>query len=391
MKAIILAAWEGTRLKPITNTTPKPLIKIAWKSILEHNLENIYKYVSEIIIIVKYKSELIKEEIWKKYKQVKITYIEQWNEKWTGWALRWLNLDKDVLIINWDTIFSKKDLKNIIKDDSFWVLVKEVDKPENYWIFKVNKKNHIEEVIEKPKTYIWNLANLWIYKLKSSIFNYIELIELSPRWEYEITDAINLYVKEHKLKAIKSKDEFIDIWYPWDILKANNYFLNKLKKSKIKWTIEEWAIIKWNIILEKWAVIKSWTYIEWNVYIWKNTVIWPNAHLRGNNVILDDCAIWHTEIKECFIWNKTKAKHFWYIWSSVIWNNVNIAAWFISMDRRHDNTNIKFKIKWELIDTWSRKLWCIVWDNVRTWVNTLVYPWRIIENDSFTMPGDIIK
>jgi len=48
-------------------------------------------------------------------------------------------------------------------------------------------------------------------------------------------------------------------------------------------------------------------------------------------------------------------------------------------------------VKWKLIDSNLRKLWCIVWDNVRTGVNTLIYPWRIIENDIFTMPWEIIK
>jgi NDP-sugar pyrophosphorylase family protein len=61
MKAVILAAGEGSRLRPFTNTIPKPLIKIYNKPIIEHNLENIYKYVREIEIIVKYKAELIEE------------------------------------------------------------------------------------------------------------------------------------------------------------------------------------------------------------------------------------------------------------------------------------------------------------------------------------------
>jgi NDP-sugar pyrophosphorylase family protein len=78
MKAIILAAWEWSRLRPLTNTIPKPLIKIFGKSIIEHNLENIYKYVSEIIMVVKYKQELIKEEFSDNYKWVKITYKNQW-------------------------------------------------------------------------------------------------------------------------------------------------------------------------------------------------------------------------------------------------------------------------------------------------------------------------
>jgi NDP-sugar pyrophosphorylase family protein len=59
MKAIILAAGRGTRLTPITDTIPKPMISIAGRPILEHTIENIYTQVDEIIIVVKYLSENI--------------------------------------------------------------------------------------------------------------------------------------------------------------------------------------------------------------------------------------------------------------------------------------------------------------------------------------------
>ena len=249
----------------------------------------------------------------------------------------------------------------------------------------------LSEFIEKPSEFIGDLANLGVYKFNNEIIEISKNIPLSKRWEYEITDAINEFANRYPLKAIEVKKEFIDVWYPWDIIKANSFFLDKLKKSEIKWKIEDWVVIKWNIILESWAIIKSWTYIEWNAYIWKNSEIWPNAHLRWNVVIWDNSCIGHTEVKEVSKWDNTKAKQFWYIWSSVIWNYVNIAAWFISMDRRHDNSNIKVMVKWKLIDSTLRKLWCVIWDNVRTWVNTLVYPWRMIENDAFTMPWEIIK
>ena len=392
MKAIILAAWEWKRLKPITNTIPKPLIKIFWKPIIEHNLEFIYKYVSEIIIIIEYKWNLIKEYFWTNFKWTNISYKNQWEEKWTWAAIKWINFQEDVIIINWDSIFDKKDLRNLIDFRWYWILVKEVESPERYWIIKISSNKNIEKIIEKPKKFIWNLANLWAYKLNSKIFEYIDMIKSSSRWEYEITDAINIYAKNNSLKAIEIKWKFIDIWYPWDILKANNYFLNILKKSSIKWTIEDWVYIKWNIVLEKWAVLKSWTYIEWNVYIWKNSIIWPNSYIRNSSVIWDNCRIWNSvEIKESVFFDNSNAAHLSYIWNSIIWNNVNLGWWFISGNLRHDNSNIKVPINWKLIDTFLIKFWCIIWDNTKTWMNTSTYPWRIIENDTFTLPWEIVK
>lgn len=392
MKAIILAAGEWSRLRPFTNTTPKPIMKIFWKTIIEHNLENIYNYISEIIIIVKYKSEKIKQTIWEEFKWVKIVYIEQSDEKWTAAAIRWVSTKNDVLIMNWDSIFSEKDLKKICKLKWYGALVKKVSEPEKYGIFEIDENKNIKKVVEKPKEFVWDLANVWVYKFSTEIFEIAKNIELSPRWEYEITDAINIFAEKNDFKAITLEDEFIDVWYPWDVLNANKFFLKNLKKSKIKGKVEKNVTIKWEIILEKWAVLKSGTYIEGNVFIGKNSIIWPNTYLRWETVIWENCKIWNAvEIKNSSLWDNTNIAHLSYIWDSVIWNNVNIWWGFISANLRHDDGNIKVMVKWELVDTKKRKLWVIIWDNVKTWIKTMTMPGRIIENDSFTMPGEIVK
>ena len=393
MIAIILAAWEGSRLKPLSNTTPKPMINIFWKSILEHNIENIYSKVSQILIVVKYKKEKIIDFFGDNYKNTPIKYINQWEEKWTWAAIKNIEIkNEDIILLNWDSIFNKDDLNKIITLKWYWSLVKKVDDPSKYGIFKQNSLWYATRIIEKPDTFIWDLANLWVYKFSSEIIQISKNIPISKRWEYEITDSINEFLKDNDFKLIEISWDFIDVWYPWDILWANKYFLDKLKKDQIKWTIEDNVVIKWNIILEKWALIKSWTYIEWNIYIWKNTTIWPNTYLRWSTVIWNNCKIWNAvEIKNSSIWDNTNIPHLSYIWDSIIWNNVNIWWWMITANLRHDRDNIKAIVKWELVDTKLHKLWIIIWDNVKTWIKTITYPWRVIENDIQTLPWQIIK
>jgi len=391
MKAIILAAWEGTRLKPITNTTPKPLIKIVWKTIIEHNLESIYKDVDEIIIVVKYLKEKFPEILWDNYKWTKITYITQADEKGTAAAIKNINISWDFLLLNWDSIFDKWDLEKIINLKWYWALVQETTTPEKYGIFK-EKDWKALEIIEKPKEFVWNLANLWVYKFNDSIYKIVDSIPLSPRWEYEITDAINQFIRDNEFNLLKINWDFIDIGYPWDILSASSYFLNKLEISEINWKIEENVTIKWNVILEEWAVLKSGTYIEWNCYIWKNTTIGPNIFLRWNTSIWNNCKLWaNNEIKNTSIWDNTNVAHLSYIWDSIIWNNVNIWWGFITANLRHDWNNIKVPVKWVLTDTWLHKLWIIIWDNVKTWIKAYSMPWRVIENDTMVMPWEMIK
>lgn len=391
MKAIILCAWEWKRLRPLTENMPKPGIKIFWKPILEHILETISGKVNEVEVIVKYKWEKLEELVWNNLFWTKILYKNQWNKKWTWWALEWISSNEDILIMNGDTIFNKKDLEKIIKSENESILVKEVENPEKYWIF-LEKNWFAEKIIEKPSEFIWNLANLWVYKFKKEFLKEIEKIEISERWEYEITDAINSYLKSSKIELIEVENNIIDITYPWDILSANKTFLDNIQEISIKWEIEEWVTIKWNLIVWENTIIKSGTYIEWNVKIWDNCVIWPNTFLRDWTVIWNNSKVWNAvEIKNTQIWDYTNIAHLSYIWDSVIWNNVNIWGWFITWNLRHDWWNIRCMSNWELVDTWRRKLWIIMWDNVKTGINSSCYPGRVLESWSFTMPWEIIK
>ena len=68
-KAVILAAGKGTRCVPLTLTRPKVLLKVANKTLLEHNLDQLVGIVNEVIIVIGYLGEKIKEGMWKRYKE----------------------------------------------------------------------------------------------------------------------------------------------------------------------------------------------------------------------------------------------------------------------------------------------------------------------------------
>ncbi len=227
MKTVILAAWKWTRLMPLTENKPKPMVKIWDKPILEYILQSVEDFTSDVIIITKYKEEQIKNYFWNKWNNINITYKTQWDEKWTGSALWKLNINEDFIVLNWDTIYDKKDLEKLYKLDGYGCLVKKVSEPEKYWIFYENEDHTAKQIIEKPQEFIWNLANIWVYKFPSKFIQIVENIELSPRWEYELPDAINKLLENSKFHLIKQEWEFIDIGYPQDIAKATEHLEKK--------------------------------------------------------------------------------------------------------------------------------------------------------------------
>jgi len=251
MKAIILAAGRWTRLAPITDTIPKPMISIAGRPILEHTIENIYTQVDEIIIVVKYLSEIISNYFWDNFKATKISYHIQGDEKWTGAAIRGIKFEDDFILINWDSIFEKKDLDNLINSSNYWALVLETETPEKYGIFEQDSNKFAIKIVEKPTEFIWNLANLWVYKFSSKMLELVDDIKLSSRWEYEITDAINLFLELEDFELLKLEWEFIDVGYPKDIEIAEKRLKEILYKKPEFW---EYNIIEkfWEYSISLW-------------------------------------------------------------------------------------------------------------------------------------------
>ncbi len=127
MKAVILAAGEGKRLRPFTETMPKVMLPVANKPILEHVFDALKKAgIDEIIIVVGYKKEVIMD-YFKDYKEVKIKYVTQ--DKQLGTAHAFLQAKKhikdDFIVVSGDNIIDHKSIINLIKDKSeYSILIK---------------------------------------------------------------------------------------------------------------------------------------------------------------------------------------------------------------------------------------------------------------------------
>ena len=142
MQAVILAAGKSTRTYPLTLTKPKPLLKVANKTLLEHNLDNLNNIVEEIIIIVGYKKKLIKNCIGNKYKNLKIKYVEQKQQLGTAHAVSMVenHIKNKFILMAGDDIYSKDDIKNCLKYQ-YSILIAKAKNPQNFGV--IVQKNGI--------------------------------------------------------------------------------------------------------------------------------------------------------------------------------------------------------------------------------------------------------
>ena len=139
MKAVILAAGEGRRLRPFTETLPKVMLPVANKPILEYVVDAVKKSgITDIIIVVGYKKEVIME-YFKNYKGAKITYVEQNKQLGTAHALLQAKklIKNPFIILSGDNIIDKKSISNLIKDTAkYSILIKENPQPSKYGVVK---------------------------------------------------------------------------------------------------------------------------------------------------------------------------------------------------------------------------------------------------------------
>jgi len=391
MQAVILAAGEGTRTYPLTLTRPKPLLTFANKTIIEHNLEQLQGLITEAIIIIGYKGEMIKEKIGNSFGDIKITYIEQREQLGPGHALMQARdlITGRFMVINGDDVYSKEDLKRCLSHH-YAVLGQKVKDPENFGVFILKEENKVKKIIEKPKEFVSDLANTGVYVFDKKIFDFE--LEKTERNEYEITDYVTELAKNNEVYCETVKDYWFSVQFSWDLLDVNKFFVDRIKKTIKKGKIERGCRIHGKLILGKGSVMLSGTYIEGNVIIGENCKIGPNCYIRGSTSIGDNCRIGQAvEVKNIILMNGSKIPHLSYIGDSVIGEKVNIGAGTITGNLRHDNADIKSMVRGELVDSRRRKFGTIIGDNVHTGVDTQIYPGRKIWPGKSTVPGEVVK
>ncbi len=390
-QAVILAAGESKRTAPLTLTRPKPLLKIANKTLLEHNLEQLSGLVSEVILVVGYKKEMIREQFGDSYKDLKITYVEQKEQLGTAHAMMQAKskINGKFLVMNGDDLYSKTEIKTMLQN-KYAVLGKKVADNSKYGAI-VMKNGFVSNIVEKPRAAVSDIANVGMYVFEKSVFDIANKVKKSERNEYEITDVVSTLAKSEKVKLVEVRDYWLPVSYPWQVIEANEYLLKNRFRKESKGVIEKGATIKGDVSVGDKTLIRSGAYIEGPVVIGKNCVIGPNCFIRPGTAIGNNCKIGQAvEIKNSVIFDNTNVPHLSYVGDSVIGENCNLGAGTIIANLRHDNGNVKSMIRGLLIDTGRRKLGAIIGDNVHTGVNTSIYPGRKIWPNKTTIPGEVV-
>jgi bifunctional UDP-N-acetylglucosamine pyrophosphorylase/glucosamine-1-phosphate N-acetyltransferase len=209
MDAIILAAGFGTRLRPYTESTPKPMLPIRGRPILDWALGALPPAVDRVVVVVHYLADQVDAYLRTQTRFPQWLTVKQEQPRGTGDALRscrdHLRSDR-FLVLNGDDLYGAADLKDLAACPA-GLLVHEVDEPRHFGIAFLKPDGSLERLVEKPDLEGRRLANTGAYLFPRTIFDVN--LTLSARGEYEITDYISAVARTQRVEVVPAR-----FWLP---------------------------------------------------------------------------------------------------------------------------------------------------------------------------------
>ncbi|MCD6278747.1 MAG: NTP transferase domain-containing protein [Desulfurococcales archaeon] len=397
MDLVILAAGYGRGLEPITHTRNKSLIPILGEPLLIKHLKAIGSLgsVENVVIVVNYLHEQVVNAVSKVKGALDYNIIIKNQEEplGTGHALSTAISEvssNEFIVIYGDVFFDYNDLKKLAELKGNVVCGYRVPDPSRYGVL-VLEGNTLRKIFEKPSNPPTNLINAGIYKFRKSIIKYLSELKLSPRGEYELTDAINDACSKETFRVYEL-NYWADVGRPWKVLEVHKYLLSKLRKSEIKGEIESNVVVRGTVFIGEGAEVASGTYIRGPVWVGRRAVIGPNAYIRPYTVVLDNAKIgFNVEVKESIIMEGVHVSHQAYVGDSIICEHSNLGAGTILANLKFDESEVKVFIKGKRESSGRRKLGAIIGAYVKTGVNVSVFPGVKIGACSWIYPGVTVR
>ena len=307
MQAVILAAGEGMRLRPLTRTRPKPMLPIGNRPLLEHVLEaGKVAGIDEFVFVVGYKRERIQSHFgdgddW----DVDIEYAVQETQLGTGHALLQAepHVDDNFVAMNGDRIVEPSAISAVIEERRETgrpvMAVTRHQNPENYGVVELDSRS-VESIEEKPPVHTvkTDYINAGVYGLGETVFD--DLRAADSEGELAITSVLRDY--RDALRAIRFDGLWLDVSYHWDVLPVNSRMLDRGAPERDETatvhdaaTVVGAAALGSDVRVRPGATVLPGAALGDNVEVGSNavvsnSVVFPDATI-GDGAVVRDCVV----------------------------------------------------------------------------------------------------
>jgi UDP-N-acetylglucosamine diphosphorylase/glucosamine-1-phosphate N-acetyltransferase len=392
MKAVILAGGKASKLAPFSSTRPIPMLRLAGKTLFDNSIDLLKKSgINDIFVVIEHQKEKLIRRIGEHLDNgLNLHYVEQGKSRGIGEAIlkvkNKISPGEYFLLIYGDTVTATNIFSKIQQSfHSFKCPVASIcltPTNQDFGNVFLNAHMKITKIIEKPKgDDLGNYVLSGAFILPESIFKTLESTGGS------MEKALKKLVENEGLMASMWEDEWLDIVYPWEILKANKILMDSWENSSIakNAVLESNVTIQGTVRIEEDVVVKAGAILEGPCSIGKGSYIGNNALIRSYTSLGDGCSVGYgVELKNCVVLDNTHIGRLSFIGDSVLGENVDVGAGVMTVNRAIDWKPVKVKSGKKSIDTGSSKLGAFVGDDVVIGAGNTIQPGTVIP------PGKIL-
>jgi bifunctional UDP-N-acetylglucosamine pyrophosphorylase/glucosamine-1-phosphate N-acetyltransferase len=397
MKAVILAAGQSSRFKPLSDKRHKGLTEVLGKPIIEHTIEELERLGINESIVVQGPDRKFEEEM-----GVDAEFVVQEEPQGMGHALRQAEhlLDEKFLVLNPYHAPSSHIIEDLIEKASeesseLGFVSRETDRPEDYGILHLEDGKAVG-VTEKPDPgeEPSNQRIVGIYLLSPDFFDHLDQID---RWEYQFEDALHRQASENPGTVVFIDEKTVSIKYPWNLFEFVEELLRERGENiSEKAEVAESAEIKGDVIVEDGAKIYENAVVKGPAYIGENVTIGNNTLVRDHVALERNVSIGaNTEIKSS-VFQPNSSIHSEYFGDSIVGRNTKIGAGTITANRKFREGDERPEVDSDLIgkdyskNTGRTFMGAVIGDNVDIGVNVSLMPGVQIGSDARVGPGTVV-
>ncbi|SFR74544.1 bifunctional UDP-N-acetylglucosamine pyrophosphorylase / Glucosamine-1-phosphate N-acetyltransferase [Halogeometricum rufum] len=391
MQTVVLAAGVGSRMWPLTEYRPKPMLPVAGKPLVAHTVDAAVEAgATELVLVVGYEADDVRSFFGEEYAGVPVEYAVQEEQLGTADAVR---SALDVLdegrfaVLNGDALYDVPSL-TALYDGGPAVGSFEVAEPTSYGVLETDD-GYVTGVVEKPSDPPSNLVNAGAYVFPEDAHGWLLDVEASERGELELTDVLSRSCEAYDVRPV-AFDRWLDVGRPWELLEANEWKLAEME-TRVEGDVSEGAELNGPVVVEEGAEIRSGVVVDGPALIQSGATVGPNAYVRGATLVGEGAKVGHAvEVKNSVLMDGATVGHLAYVGDSVLGRNVNFGAGTKVANLRHDGENVTLTVKDRRVDTGRRKLGVVVGDDAKTGINSSLNAGVVLSPEATVLPGETV-
>jgi len=389
MQVVILAAGEGTRMRPLTDERPKPMLPVADRPLCAHTADAaVDAGAAELVFVVGYEAEAVRAYFGETYRGVPVTYAIQEEQLGTAHAVGAAadHLRGDFAVLNGDDLYDPAGIEALLEGAPA-VGTYRVDDPRPYGVFAFEGER-LTGIEEKPADPPSNRVNVGAYAFPAEARDWLDVPE-SERGEHELTDVLARLIDRTSVRAIPI-ERWLGVGRPWELLEANEWKLGELERD-VAGDVAASATLRGSVVVEPGATVEPGVVVEGPALLREGATVGPNAYVRGATLLAEDTHVGHAvEVKNSVIMRETNVPHLTYVGDSVLGRRVNLGAGTTVANLRHDEAPVELTVKGERVSTGRRKFGIVAGDGARTAIDTTIDAGVTLSSGARSEPGETV-